>query len=218
MCQLSLRRGEAAIRAGVSENEVAAALYEGLFEAGSDYLGHPPLISSGPRTGQVFATWAGRRLEHGDIVRVEPGGCSNRYHASMMRTYSIGEPPERYRRMVDASRAALETAIATMRPGIPIGDVQEAILKTVTEAGFEENYRHRSGYSIGIGFPPDWGEGRTLDLRDGEQRRLEAGMVFHVTTSVTIKMVAGVGVTETVLVTGNGAESLIDYPRALVVR
>jgi len=214
----SRRRGEEITRGGAGKNGVPAAMYRGLFEPGSASLGHPPLISSGRRTGQAFATWAGKKLERGDIVRVEPGGCSNRYHASMMRTYSIGEPPRQYRQMTAASRAGLEAAIAAMRPGVPVEQVQAAVVRSVSEAGFEAYYRHRSGYSIGIGFPPDWGEGRTLGIREGEQLPLQPGMVFHVTPGIAIKTVVGVGVSETILVTERGAESLIDYPRDLVIK
>jgi Xaa-Pro dipeptidase len=218
MCQASLRAGEAFIREGATENDVAAAMHQALIAAGSDYLGHPPLIASGPRTGQAFATWAGRRFQRGDIVRIEPGACSNRYHAAMMRTYSIGEPSPLHRAMTEASRAGLETAITTMRPGVSIEQVQAAVVETITKAGFEEYYRHRSGYSIGIGFPPDWGEGRTLGIREGESLLLQTGMTFHITPGVAIKTVVGVGVTETVVVTDHGAESLIDYPRSLQIR
>jgi Xaa-Pro dipeptidase len=217
-CQASLRAGEALIEEGGNENAVAAAMHQALIEAGSDYLGHPPLISSGPRTGQAFATWGGRRFERGDIIRIEPGGCSNRYHAAMMRTYSIGEPPPLHRALTEASQAGLEAAIAAMRPGVPIEAVQAAVVETVARAGFDEYYRHRSGYSIGIGFPPDWGEGRTLGIREGESLPLQPGMTFHITPGLAIKTVVGVGVTETVVVTERGAESLIDHPRALSVR
>jgi Xaa-Pro dipeptidase len=218
ICQASLQSGEALIQEGATENDVAAAMHQALIAAGSDYLGHPPLIASGPRTGQAFATWAGRRFERGDIVRIEPGACSNRYHAAMMRTYSIGQPSALHRALTEASRAGLETAIAAMRPGVPIEQVQAAVVETITKAGFEEYYRHRSGYSIGIGFPPDWGEGRTLGIREGESQPLEVGMTFHLTPGVAIKTVVGVGVTETVVLTERGAESLIDYPRELQVR
>ena len=105
-----------------------------------------------------------------------------------------------------------------MRPGVLIEQVQAAVVETITKAGFEEYYRHRSGYSIGIGFPPDWGEGRTLGIREGESQPIQPGTTFHITPGAAIKTVVGVGVTETVVVTEHGAESLIEYPRELQVK
>ena len=36
----------------------------------------------------------------------------------------------------------------------------------------------RIGYSVGLGYPPDWGE-HTMSLRPGDTTELEPGMAFH---------------------------------------
>ena len=67
--------------------------------------------------------------------------------------------------MAQASRDALEAAKAVTRAGVTSHEVDCARRTVIREAGFSEGFEHRLGYSIGIGFPPDWGEGRCLIVR-----------------------------------------------------
>ena len=76
----------------------------------------------------------------------------------------------------------------------------------------------RAGYSVGLNFAPDWGEGGFLDLRTNNDTALEAGMVFHLPQTVRVGDALPTAVSETVLVTENGCEVLTDFePRDLIV-
>jgi Xaa-Pro dipeptidase len=90
--------------------------------------------------------------------------------------------------------------------------VAEAWASAIVAHGFPRPHK-RAGYSIGISFPPDWGEGHILSLKYGEKRALEPGMVFHVPSSIRDEGVALVGNSETILVTERGAEPLTSFPR-----
>ena len=79
-------------------------------------------------------------------------------------------------------------------------------------------FRKRTGYSIGIGFAPDWGEGHILSLKTPDPTPLEPGMVFHISPALLVPAECGVGFSETVLVTDTGVEVLTSFPRQLVVR
>ncbi|MEE9248862.1 MAG: M24 family metallopeptidase, partial [Dehalococcoidia bacterium] len=79
-------------------------------------------------------------------------------------------------------------------------------------------FNHRTGYSIGIGFPPGWGEGQIMDIKPNDPRPLEAGMTFHLTPALFIPDVAGPGFSETVLVTESGAEPLTTFPREFIIK
>ena len=72
-------------------------------------------------------------------------------------------------------------------------------------------------YSVGIGFPPIWDEGGGF-IQEGSEDVLEAGMTFHVSTSLRDVGRFGTAFSETVAVTADGAEVLTDVPRELVVR
>ena len=73
----------------------------------------------------------------------------------------------------------------------------------------------RVGYSIGVGYPPDWGE-RTCSLRPGDSTVLEAGMCFHFQSGVWLNDF-GCAVSESFVVTQSGGERLCNVERDLIV-
>jgi ectoine hydrolase len=73
----------------------------------------------------------------------------------------------------------------------------------------------RVGYSIGVNYPPDWGE-RTASLRPGDQTVLQNGMCFHFQSGVWLETI-GVAVSEPFIVTDSGGERLCDVARELIV-
>jgi len=76
----------------------------------------------------------------------------------------------------------------------------------------------RSGYSIGIAFAPDWGEGHIFDIKAGDHYQLKENMTFHLIPWIQIPGRASVGISETVRVTGDGCEPLTRFERKVFVR
>jgi len=207
-----------AVGEGVYDNEVAAAAAAAMYRAGSEYVASGPTVTSGYRSGVAHTTFARHRIARGEAVLIELGGLHRRYTTALMRSAFVGEPPDLVRRMYDACSRALDAAIAAIRPGVTAGSVHAACQRVIDAAGFEPNFRKRLGYSIGVGFAPGWGEGAFLELKRGDPTVLEPGMVFHLPPALRVYSVVGVGCSETVLVTEDGAEPLTDFPRELAVR
>jgi Xaa-Pro dipeptidase len=130
-----------------------------------------------------------------------------------MRRVVLGAPSDWQSRLAAASLAGLEAAIAAIRPGVPASEVDAACRAEIAAAGYDEGFRHRTGYSIGLNFPPDWGEGHICHLKAGDERPLKAGMVFHLVPQVFDGRRASIGFSETVLVTEDGSEVLTEFPR-----
>lgn len=203
-----------AAQPGVTENDVAAAFHQGAISAGSEYMAGCPYIVSGPRTALPHATWAGRRIEKGDLVLVEGSANWKRYSAAMMRTWSLGTPSDSVRRAADTSIAALDAAIAAIKPGVTSGEVDAACRGSVAHAGLAEAFIHRTGYSVGIGVL-GWSEAAVMDLKESDERILQAGMVFHIVPVLFPEPDVSVGFSATVLVTDTGAEIISDFSREL---
>jgi Xaa-Pro dipeptidase len=72
------------------------------------------------------------------------------------------------------------------------------------------------GYSVGLGFPPDWNDSSAI-IERGVDLTLKPGLVFHLSTSLRKVGTCGVAFSETVLVTESGAEVLTTVPRGLTV-
>lgn len=72
----------------------------------------------------------------------------------------------------------------------------------------------RIGYSIGIGYPPDWGE-RTVSLRADEATVLAENMTFHAIFGMWMDGY-GYEVSEPLRVTENGVETFTSFPPSLI--
>lgn len=213
---VGMAAGLRAVGAGVSENDVAAAIMHASIAAGGEYVGMEPFVTSGPRSGIPHTTWRRRRLAPGDVVILETAACWNRYHAALYRTVAVGAIPARARDMFRVCQEGLAAALAELRPGRTCADVHDAVQAVVDRAGYTAGYRKRTGYSIGISFAPDWGEGNILSLYRGVTVSLQPGMVFHVPVTLREYAQWTVAVSETVVVTEQGARPLSALPRDLV--
>ncbi len=216
--EAGMRAGIEATRAGATENDVAAEIHYAMIKAGSEWPSISPFIASGERGAIGHATWAGRTIQPNEFVFLELAGCLKRYHAAMMRTVFTGEPDPQVREAEKVVREAMDACLATIRAGVPAGEVDAAGRRVLANSRFGAQQVSRSGYSIGIGLPPDWGEGHVLSMQPGETRRLEANMTFHLIPWVQIPGKGGVGLTETIRVTEEGCELITDFERKLFVR
>jgi Xaa-Pro dipeptidase len=115
--------------------------------------------------------------------------------------------------LADASMKALETVLATLRPGITAESVAAEGRKVLPLDDSTVVFHHTYGYSIGLGFPPDWSDDIPLRMRAGTTTVLEPGMVFHVTMGLRRSAQYGAVTSETVAITESGCEALTDFPR-----
>ena len=90
-------------------------------------------------------------------------------------------------------------------------DAHEVCSRAIAQADLGVTLDHRTAYSIGIAFPPDWGEGEIISMWKGEDRPLQAGMTFHLLAGATKVPDVGMFIcTDTILVTEEGCETLTD--------
>ncbi|MFQ5983557.1 MAG: M24 family metallopeptidase, partial [Woeseiaceae bacterium] len=106
-----------------------------------------------------------------------------------------------------------DAAIEAARPGATCEDVEAVYQAFLKKNGYVK--KSRVGYSIGLNFPPDWGE-RTMSLRAGDTTVLEHGMCFHFQSGVWLEKF-GASISESIVVTERGGERLCDVARELIV-
>jgi Xaa-Pro dipeptidase len=217
-CAASLRAAIDAVTPGATDSDVAAAAYHALYRAGSEFLGHEAQFVTGPAAGLGFECARRRPIRPDDVVYMEAGGTHNRYNCMLSRTVLVGRPDPRWKAMAEASRDALNAAKAAIRTGVTSHEVDRAARSVMQSAGFARYFMHRTGYSIGIGLPPDWGEGRIMSLNADDPTVLEAGMCFHLIPDLKVVHEGGVVLSESVAVTATGHELLTDFSQEIVVR
>jgi Xaa-Pro dipeptidase len=196
------------IAPGVRERDVAATMFDTMVREGSEFFGMEPFVASGPRSGSIHSTWSDREIKDGEPVLIEHAAAVHRYHAVLMHTVLLGRLPDNLRKVADTCAKAREATIATMQPGATAEACHRACVKAIEDDGLLEYYRKRTGYSVGIAFAPDWGEGGILSLGYGQTTKLRPGMVLHAVPAIRVPGHGGVGLSATVLITEDGPEVL----------
>jgi len=175
-----MQAGIDAVRPGVTENEIGAAISYAMFSAGGETPAVMPYVTSGPRSMIGHATWEGRTVQPGEHVFLEIAGCYRRYHTAMMRTAVCGELSDSMYEAQELMKQALTMARREFRPGLTVSDADKMMRNIISKNNVSARLITRSGYSIGIAFPPAWDEGYILSLYQGSSAILRQGMTFHV--------------------------------------
>ncbi|MET3792426.1 ectoine hydrolase DoeA [Aquamicrobium terrae] len=181
---------------------------------GGDYPAIVPLLPSGADASAPHLTWDDRPMKAGEGTFFEIAGCYHRYHCPLSRTVFLGKPTQAFLDAEKATLEGMEAGLAAAKPGNACEDIANAFFAMLKKYGIVKD--NRTGYSIGLSYPPDWGE-RTMSLRPGDRTELKPGMTFHFMTGLWLEDM-GLEITESILITETGVECLANVPRKLVVK
>jgi Xaa-Pro dipeptidase len=204
-------------RLGATENDVAAAGYSAMVRGGSEHMAQAPVVQAGHRSGwgpQV--TWKRSPLPAGEPVVIGLTGVWFRYGAPQFRTAVIGRPDQDTARLAGAALDSLTALLDSARPGRTFAEVARAARKPLTSVGTETRIDGSLGESVGLGLVPSWSEG-SAEIREGEERVLQPGMVFHSHLGFRSRGRKGVAVGETWMVTEAGCEVFTSGRRELAL-
>ena len=204
------------IAPGVRQHELVAKILEaqasGVDDASGDLPSICPLILAGEAAATAHPMWTDAPFEKNQTVALELSGAHKRYNAGLARTVQLGKGPQKVYDTATAVTEGLAAVLETLRPGITAGDVHSAWQQVLDRYGLKKE--SRIGYSIGVGYAPDWGE-HTVSLRANEPTVLEAGMTLHVMLGMWMDD-WGIEFSETVAVTESGVDCLTDFQRSVV--
>ena len=146
------------------------------------YHGFPAVACVSPNEVIVHGIPGPRVLAAGDIVSIDCGAIIEGWHADAAITVPVGEVDAESQRLMDVTRAALESAIAATVAGSRLGDVGAAAERPVKAAGFGV-VRDYVGHGIGTAMHeepevPNFGPA-------GRGMRLRAGLVLAIEPMVT---------------------------------
>lgn len=198
----------------VAEIYDASLRYDPEIGAGGDYPAIVPLLPSGADASAPHLTWDDRPMRSGEGTFFEIAGVYHRYHCPMSRTVFLGKPPQEFLDAEAAVLEGLEAGLEAARAGNRCEDIANGFFAVLKKHGIVKE--NRTGYPIGLSYPPDWGE-RTMSLRPGDRTVLEAGMTFHFMTGLWMAD-WGFEITESIVIGESGAECLANVPRKLFVK
>ena len=206
------------IEPGMRKNELVAQIYStailGAGEHGGDYPSIVPMLPTGADAAAPHLTWDDSPMPADSGTFFEITGCYRRYHCPQSRTVYLGRPPKHFIEAEKAIIEGIEAGLAAARPGNTCEDIANAFFAVLKRYGIDKS--SRCGYPIGASYPPDWGE-RTMSLRPGDRTVLEPGMTFHFMPGLW-QDDWGLEITESILITPTGVETLCNTPRKLFVK
>jgi Xaa-Pro aminopeptidase len=205
VADVGVTAGIEAIRAGVSDCEVMAAIQGAVALSGGEFPAYPTLVDA---RGTLHGTPVGKLLGDGDVVYLEVSGVVRRYHCNISRTVVVGEPSPRVRELYDVVRDALDRATEALRPGTSVSEIVELVAEC--HRGYEQNTWGRFGFSMEIAYPPIWIG--ALSLMRGDLHVIEPGMVITMEPGLSYSDGATMMLGNNVLVTEDGPEVLNAVP------
>ena len=206
------------VEPGLPKNQLVAEISriatEGADGHWGDYPAFVPMMGSGLDATAPHLTWDDQPFKSDEITFFELSGCYRRYHCPLSRTVYLGRMPDKFRAAEEAVLAASDRALEKARPGNTCEAVAIAFFDTLKSHGFEKD--SRTGYSIGLSYPPDWGE-RTISLRRGDLTVLQPNMTLHFMPALWLDD-GGIELSETILIGAQGPEMLAKVPRRVLVK
>lgn len=214
--QITLKVMEAAarhIRPGIRECDAASkiveAQYAGTSEYGGDYPAIVPLVMAGEATKTPHLTWSDKLFNADEAVLLELSGVYKHYHAPIARTIFLGDKPPKL--MKDTAKVVSDGLRATLdfiKPGITAEEVEAKWREAISHSTVVKE--SRLGYSIGVNYPPDWGE-QTISLRPGDKTVLQPNMALHLIPGIWYDDV-GFEIDASIYITEDGYAPLYEYP------
>lgn len=198
----------------VAEIYDAALRYDPDIGAGGDYPAIVPLLPSGADAAAPHLTWDDQPMKSGEGTFFEIAGVVKRYHCPLSRTVFLGKPTQTF---LDAEKAVLEgmeAGLEKAKTGNTCEDIALAFFDVLQKYGITKD--NRTGYPIGVSYPPDWGE-RTMSLRPGDKSVLQENMTFHFMTGLWMDD-WGFEITESIRIGQDGPECLANVPRKMMVK
>jgi methionyl aminopeptidase len=225
-----LNQVELMIQPGLKTEDINTFVHEQTIRAGAvpaplHYRGFPKSVCVSVNEVICHGIPGDRVLKDGDIVNVDITPIMNGYYADASKTFFVGTPTEKGRKIVSVAAESLKRGIGAVKPGATLGDIGYAIQSYAESQGCSV-VREFVGHGVGTDFHE---QPQVLHFgTKGKGIVLVPGMVFtiepminlgkkelHVLedrwTAVTRDGSLSAQFEQTILVTENGWESLTPY-------
>ena len=200
------------IEPGLTELHVARMVETYLLEH-ADGSSFPPIVASGPNASIPHAVPSDRRIDEGEVLKIDIGALASGYCSDMTRTVCLGSPADPLLSELHAVvLEAQEVAENQLRPGMTGREVDSLARDAIARAGYAQAFSHGLGHGIGLEVhePPSLTQSRGDDI-------LRPGMVFSIEPGIYLPGWGGVRIEDLVVLEDSGARVLCHSPKDLLV-
>lgn len=203
-----IHRGDVPL-VGRTEAEIAADLSDRLLAVGHDTVEFV-IVASGPNSASPHHHPGSRVVQTDEMVLFDFGGRFNGYCSDTTRCVYTGQIPGE---VLDAYRvlaAAQEAAVMEAQPGRSLAEVDLAARSIIGEAGYGDNFIHRTGHGIGVEVhePP-----YVTELNDDP---IQVGHAFSIEPGIYLTGEWGMRLEDIVVIEAEGARRCNHSTRSLI--
>jgi Xaa-Pro aminopeptidase len=194
------------IRPGVKESDVAAEMEYAARRAGAEEMSFPTIIASGERSALPHGRASEKPIKAGGFVVCDFGVILGGYCSDQTRTVWVGSisqgAQQDARAAYEAVLEAQQAAIAAVRPGVSVAEVDGAARKVLRKRGLGRYFTHSTGHGVGLEIH------ESPRVAAGQKTVLQPGMVITIEPGVYFPGKWGVRIEDMVTVTARGGDVL----------
>jgi len=176
------------IKPGVTTNEINAIVHDytlkfGAIPAPLNYHGFPKSVCTSVNHVVCHGIPSDKKLKDGDLINVDVTSIIHGWHGDTSKTFYVGEPKIRAKKVTEVAKKALDLAIEIVKPGITLGDIGH-VIQSYVEGEKCSVVREYCGHGIGREFHE---EPQVLHYgKPNTGLTLKQGMVFTIEPMVNI--------------------------------
>lgn len=196
-----------AIRPGITEKQLASIMEEAMNQAGAQGLAFDTHVLFGAKAALPHGSTGDQALQAGQVVLMDFGAMYQGYRSDITRTVCCGDWPAEMARVYETVLAANQAAIAAVRPGVALGEIDRAARQVIEAAGYGEYFIHRTGHGLGLEVHEE------PYVVGGNSRLLKPGHVVTIEPGIYLPGVGGVRIEDDVVVTEDGCRVLTSWTK-----
>lgn len=149
----ALRYVHGNVRAGMRPSEIAD-----MMNAATVALGGAPefaLVLINEASAYPHGSHQPQTLHEGSVILMDVGCTVHGYQSDISRTWVMGTPTAKQRKVWNTVKRGQEIALATAKLGVPVGAIDDAVRAYYEKEGWGPGYKlpglpHRTGHGIGL--------------------------------------------------------------------
>lgn len=208
---LGVKTGVEALKEGVSELEVVAAIEHALKKEGIREMSFQTMALFGEKTASPHGTPNQTKLTKNNFVLFDLGVIYEGYCSDITRTVAFGNITDEQKHIYDTVLEAQQRAIDASKTGTAVGELDKIARNYITEQGYGDYFTHRLGHGLGIEtheYP---------SMHHENELSIEPGMCFTIEPGVYVPKVGGVRIEDMLFTTNYMPLELTKYPKTLQV-
>jgi len=188
--------------ASATERDLGDALIDTMQAAGGSRAGWEPIVAVDANAALPHHRAGATNIGPG-VLLLDYGCTVDGYHSDMSRTVVVdGSGDKEFARVYEAVLESNQAGIASVKPGVRAGDIDEVCRRVLRDYGYEEHFIHSTGHGVGLDIH------EAPSVRRGSQDILEPGHVVTIEPGVYLSGRFGVRIEDMVAVTATGGDVL----------